>query len=83
MSDTSIVNTTNKNSIIEHGVRSQNISNRIVVINRNYICICYMLNELLVINVIRRSSMITISFCSKYLITKKRQIKTKLLKKRT
>lgn len=78
MSDTSIVNTTNKNSIIEHGVRSQNISNRIVVINRNYICICYMLNELLVINVIRRSSMITISFCSKYLITKKRQIKTKL-----
>lgn len=62
MSDTSIVNTTNKNSIIEHGVRSQNISNRIVVINRNYICICYMLNELLVINVIRRSSMITISF---------------------
>lgn len=78
MSDTSIVNTTNKNSIIEHGVRSQNISNRIVVINRNYICICYMLNELLVINVIRRSSMITISFCSKYLITKKRQLKTKL-----
>lgn len=78
MSDTSIVNTTNKNSIIEHGVRSQNISNRIVVINRNYICIFYMLNELLVINVIRRSSMITISFCSKYLITKKRQIKTKL-----
>lgn len=78
MSDTSIVNTTNKNSIIEHGVRSQNISNRIVVINRNYICICYMLNELLVINVIRRSSMITISFCSKYLIAKKRQIKTKL-----
>lgn len=62
MSDTSIVNTTNKNSIIEHGVRSQNISNRIVVINRNYICIFYMLNELLVINVIRRSSMITISF---------------------
>lgn len=57
MSDTSIVNTTNKNSIIEHGVRSQNISNRIVVINRNYICIFYMLNELLVINVIRRSSM--------------------------
>lgn len=41
MSDTSIVNTTNKNSIIEHGVRSQNISNRIVVINRNYICIFY------------------------------------------
>lgn len=78
MSDTSIVNTTNKNSIIEHGVRSQNISNRIVVINRNYICIFYMLNELLVINVIRRSSMITISFCSKYLITKKRQLKTKL-----
>lgn len=78
MSDTSIVNTTNKNSIIEHGVRSQNISNRIVVINRNYICIFYMLNELLVINVIRRSSMITISFCSKYLIAKKRQIKTKL-----
>lgn len=78
MSDTSIVNKTNKNSIIEHGVRSQNISNRIVVINRNYICIFYMLNELLVINVIRRSSMITISFCSKYLITKKRQIKTKL-----
>lgn len=78
MSDTSIVNTTNKNSIIEHGVRSQNISNRIVVINRNYICIFYMLNELLVINVIRRSSMITISFCSKYLITKKGQIKTKL-----
>lgn len=62
MSDTSIVNTTNKNSIIKHGVRSQNISNRIVVINRNYICIFYMLNELLVINVIRRSSMITISF---------------------
>lgn len=78
MSDTSIVNTTNKNNIIEHGVRSQNISNRIVVINRNYICIFYMLNELLVINVIRRSSMITISFCSKYLITKKRQLKTKL-----
>lgn len=78
MSDTSIVNTTNKNSIIEHGVRSQNISNRIVVINRNYICIFYMLNELLVISVIRRSSMITISFCSKYLIAKKRQIKTKL-----
>lgn len=62
MSDTSIVNITNRNNIIEHGVRSQNISNRIVVINRNYICIFYMLNELLVINVIRRSSMITISF---------------------